>query len=104
MRAGPTRPPTGHRWLMGGIHTHRLYVGTDEHTFIGPQRSLAGGETALELIRETARELGVSDDRVICAGTSGGAALALCVGLPYGAGRIVAGAPPFRIGAALARF
>jgi pimeloyl-ACP methyl ester carboxylesterase len=101
LKSGSTRAPTGRRRMLEGVPAHRLYVGADEHTFIGPERGMAGLETTVELIGRSAGELGVAPARVVCIGTSMGAMLALAVGLTYGAGRIIAGAAPIRVGTAL---
>jgi len=81
-----------------------LYLGADEYKFIGPGRRLDGLATAVELVELESKALEVPRERIICLGTSMGGVLALMTGLSYGAGRIVVGATPFRVGSALKRF
>src|SRR5829696_2150885 len=54
LRAGAARPPIGLRRVLGDIDAHRLYLGSDEHTYIGPERRLGGFHAGMELI---AREM-----------------------------------------------
>jgi hypothetical protein len=103
MRPGSARPPTGRRRQLEGIHAHRLYLGSDEHHFLGPHGQLAGMHSAVELIRAQADDLRVRQERVVCVGTSSAAAFALLIGLMYGAGRIIVGGAPVRAGTLLAR-
>lgn len=104
LRAGRGKPPLGLRPRLEGIPGHRLYLGADEHKFVGPRRRLDGLHTAVELIRREAEALEIAPEQVICAGTSMGAVLGLMTGLTYGAGRIVAGAPAVRMGTAVTAF
>lgn len=104
LRVGLSRPPVGLHRVLRGIAAHKLYLGADEHTFIGPNRQLNGLRSAAELIGREAESLGVPPERVVCIGTSMGAVCAMMAGFIYGAGRIAAGAPPIRCGTALKKF
>ena len=104
LRVGVTRPSFGLRRRLEGLHAHRLYLGADEHKFIGPGGRLDGLATAVELLGREARELEIPHERVVCLGTSMSGVLALMTGLSYGAGRIVVGGTPFRVGTSLVRF
>lgn len=104
LRAGVTRPSFGLRRRLEGMRAHRLYLGADEHKFVGPDRRLDGLATAVELLEGEAEGVGVPKERIVCLGTSMAGTLALLVGLGFGAGRIVAGAVPTRPGTALDRF
>ena len=42
LRPGAAGPSIGVRRHLDGIDAHRLYLGADEHKFIGPQRRLGG--------------------------------------------------------------
>ena len=91
-------------WLssMVGEHkAHRLLLGADEHTYIGPAQELRGLRTAVRLIGEVAGELGVPPERVICFGTSMAASIAALTGLAFGARALVLGAPPLALGTLL---
>jgi hypothetical protein len=104
MRAGSTRPSFGLRRQLAGMCAHRLYVGADEHKYVGPERRLDGLATAVELLGREADSIGVPKERIVCLGTSMAGVAALMVGLSYGAGRIVVGATPLRCGTQLDRF
>ena len=104
LRAGVTRPSFGLRRHLEGVHAHRLYLGADEHKFIGPRGRLDGLATAVELLSCETEELAVPRDQVVCLGTSMSGVLALLTGLAHGAGRIVVGGAPFRVGTSLHRF
>ncbi|MFL6011891.1 MAG: hypothetical protein ACJ734_08915, partial [Gaiellaceae bacterium] len=104
LRAGAARPPVGLRRVLGDIRAHRLYLGADQHTFVGPQRRMYGMHAGLELIERETTSLGVMRERVVCLGTSMGAVCAMVAGLMYGAGRVVVGAAPVHCGTALQRF
>lgn len=100
-RTGVVDPPLGLRAKIGEQKAHRLFLGADEHTFIGPAQEQRGLRTAVRLIEEVGDELGVPPSRVICFGTSMAASLAALTGLAYGAGSIVLGAPPLALGTLL---
>jgi hypothetical protein len=104
LRIGLTRPPIGLRRSLGEIDAHKLYLGADEHTFIGPRRQLNGLHAAAGLIEREAESLGVPRERVVCIGTSMGAVCAMMAGFIYGTGRIVVGAAPIHCGTALTKF
>jgi hypothetical protein len=104
LRAAQQRPPVGLHRVLGKVQAHRLYVGADEHAFVGPNRQLDGFHTAVEVIDRAAASLGVVRENVICIGTSMGAVCAMATGFLYGAGRIVGGAAPILCGTALRRF
>jgi pimeloyl-ACP methyl ester carboxylesterase len=104
LRIGVTRPSFGLRRRLEGVHAHRLYLGADEHKFIGPQARLDGLATAVELLGSEAEALAIPQERIVCVGTSMGGVLALMTGLSHGVGRIAVGAAPFRVGSSLRRF
>jgi len=102
----PAPPGRRSAWrrVLGDIDAHRPYLGSDEHTYIGPERRLGGFHAAMELIAREMNSLGITRERVAFIGTSMGAACAMVAGLMYGAGRIIVGAAPIRCGSALERF
>ena len=104
LRGGETRPSFGLRRQLDGLYAHRLYLGADEHKFIGPAGRLDGLGTAVELLEREAAELALPRERIVCIGTSMSGALAVATGLRHGVGHIVVGGAPFRIGSSLTRF
>jgi pimeloyl-ACP methyl ester carboxylesterase len=97
-RTGVVPPGTWQLAQIARYTAHRLLLGADEHTYIGPAQELRGLRTAVRLIEKTTDELGVAPERVVCFGTSMAATLAALTGLAYGARAIVLGAPPLAIG------
>lgn len=88
-------------WQLAKIEqhrAHRLLLGADEHTYIGPAQELRGLRTAVRLIEKVADDLGVAPEHVVCFGTSMAASLAALTGLAYGARATVLGAPPLALG------
>src|SRR3954463_2841638 len=67
--------------LLPDVEAHRLYIGADEHLFLGPQRTFAGSITAAELIHREGERLGVPMERTMTIGTSMGGLCALEVGM-----------------------
>jgi hypothetical protein len=98
---GVVEPSTWQRGKMSQHKAHRLFIGSDQHTYWGPAQELRGLRTAVRLIEKTADELGVPPERVVCFGTSMAAALAALTGLAYGAGGVILGAPPLAMGTLL---
>ena len=90
--------------LLPDVEAHRLYIGADEHLFLGPKRSFAGSITAAELIHREADRLGIPMERTMTMGTSMGGLCALAVGMRAGVGRMIAGAPAIRIATDFAAF
>lgn len=90
--------------LLPDVEAHRLYIGADEHLFLGPNRSFAGSITAAELIHREAERLGVPMEQTTTIGTSMGGLCALAVGMRASVGRMVAGAPAIRIATDFAAF
>jgi hypothetical protein len=104
LRYGVAPPNTKFARLFEPLNAHRLAIGADAHTFMGPRRTELGMRTATALIRREAARLDVPLERVIAAGTSMGGVMALTLGLRTGVGHIVSGGPPVRMGTTLVRF
>lgn len=98
LTAGRAEPLVEVGRYLGDLPCHRLYIGADEHFYIGPEGRLAGANTATHLIWREAKRLGVLERDVICIGSSFRGCCALYVGLKARAGLIVAGAAPVRMG------
>lgn len=103
LRPGGAMPPVSLRRRFRLLRAHRLFLGTDRHTYVGPRRALAGAQAATEVMRQEAERLHVPMENVIVTGTSMGAVCALLFGLPAEAGQVFAGAPPVTIGTQLRR-
>ncbi len=97
-------PPSTWQLAHGMYNAHRLLLGADEHTYIGPAQEMRGLRTAVRLIEQVTDELDVVPGRVICFGTSMAASLAALTGLAYGAKATVLGAPPLAIGTLVGRW
>ncbi len=98
-RSVPNAPPHVElRRHVGHLNAHRLYIGADEHLFMGPDFERRGARTAADLIRDVADRLGVEGSNVVAFGTSWRAVCAMYIGLLAGAGRIVVGGPPVHFG------
>jgi hypothetical protein len=98
---GPaTRPRDGR---VAELRVHRLAIGSDPAFFVGPQRSLAGADTAIELLHRTREELGIDPANVVAVGTSAGACSALFLGMRAGCGWVIAGGAAVRMGRWLKR-
>ncbi len=89
---------------LADVHAHHLMLGADPHLFVGPERRMLGRDTAVALIERERDRLGVAPQRVTTIGTSMGGIMALLIGLPSGAGRIIAGGAPIKMGKALQKF
>lgn len=100
-RTGGAQPSLWLRANLRRLPAHRLLLGSDVHTYIGPDRQCLGLETATQLIRETAADLQVPPSRVACFGSSMASVLAAMTGLRFGAGLIALGAPPVMLGSLL---
>jgi len=96
LKRGAARPRVGLAAMLDGIPAHRLHLGADAYSYIGPKRKLDGLHTAVDLIRAEARSAGVPPEEVLCVGTSMGAVSALMAGLVYGAGPSSSAALPSR--------
>jgi len=88
---------------LGDLRCHRLYIGADEHFYIGPDGALAGAHTAVRLIWREAQRLGIDERDVACIGSSFRALCALYIGLKARSGLVIAGAPPARMGRWIAK-
>ncbi|HEX2088119.1 MAG TPA: hypothetical protein VHF89_20700 [Solirubrobacteraceae bacterium] len=98
-RSVPNAPPHVElRRHVGHFNAHRVYLGADEHLYMGPNRERRGARAAAELIRQVAEQLEVDGPQVIAFGTSWRAVCAMYIGLLAGAGRIVVGGPPVHFG------
>lgn len=100
-RTGVVEPSAWLSSMLGEHKAHRLLLGADEHTYIGPAQEMRGLRTAVRLIDEVASELDVPPERVFCFGTSMAASVAALTGLAYGARALVLGAPPLALGTLL---
>jgi hypothetical protein len=98
LTAGRAAPLVEIGRYLGDVPCHRLYIGADEHFYIGPEGRLAGATTAIHLIWREARRLGIPEHNVICIGSSFRGSCALYAGLKTRSGLILAGAPPVRMG------
>lgn len=91
-------------WLsdkIGEHKAHRLLLGADQHTYVGPAQELRGLRTAVRLIEQVADGVGVPPEHVFCFGTSMAASIAALTGLAYGARALILGAPPLALGTLL---
>jgi hypothetical protein len=104
LHPGGTPPKSVLHQRLAVLDAHRLTLGSDEHTFVGPRRELRGLNTAAKLIGVHQRHLEVPRERTVAVGTSMGAVCALFVGLRARAGWIIAGGPTVRMGTWLERF
>ena len=104
LRPQGAAPNAGLSGPLADIRAHHLMLGADEHLFVGPQRRMLGRKTAVELIARERDRLGVPPEGVTTMGTSMGAIMALLVGLPAGAGHIIAGGAPIKMGKTLEKF
>ncbi|MEX3611027.1 heparinase II/III family protein [Rothia sp. LK2588] len=84
---------------------HKLYIldsfGDQGSYYIGNGRNLAELRSVQGLIAETKNKFNISNQKVICVGSSKGGSAAIIHGLISGAHEIVVGAPQYRIGSFL---
>jgi hypothetical protein len=100
-RTGGSEPALWQRDTSAKYKVHRLLLGADEHSYWGPAGELRGVRTAVALLEEFTTNLDVAPERVVCVGSSNAASLAAMVGLAYGAGLLILGAPAFAMGTLL---
>ena len=91
-------PQRGLAQALEPLDFNQLLLGSGPDGFLGPRREARGLRVALEVIDAEARRLGVPPANVVTIGTSMAGLLALIVGLSAGAGRILAGGVPVRMG------
>lgn len=91
-------PPTPTLERLHRFRAHKLSIGADEQTYVGPQGTMRGAQASVELLRAEMQRLGVRRENVITYGPSVRGVCALWMGFQAGAGRVIAGAPPVRMG------
>lgn len=104
LRPQGAAPNAGLSGPLADIRAHHLMLGADEHLYVGPERRMLGHRTAVALIQRERDRLGVPPEGVTTLGTSMGGIMALLVGLPAGAGHIIAGGAPIKMGKTLEKF
>jgi hypothetical protein len=104
LRPQGAAPNAGLSGPLADIQAHHLMLGADPHLYVGPERRMLGRKTAVALIERERDRLGVAPEAVTTLGTSMGAIMALLVGLPVGAGQIIAGGAPIKMGKTLEKF
>jgi pimeloyl-ACP methyl ester carboxylesterase len=104
LRPQGAAPNAGLSGPLADIRAHHLMLGADEHLYVGPERRMLGRKAAVALIRQERDRLGVAPENVTTIGTSMGGIMALLVGLPAGAGHIIAGGAPIKMGKTLEKF
>ncbi len=85
------------------FRAHKLNIGADAYTYVGPRRSMQGARASLEIVRAEMERLGVPRENVITYGPSMRAVCALWMGLEAGVGRVICGGVPVRLGSRLRR-
>lgn len=103
LHPGPVAPKSQLFLDLGVIDAHRLLIGGDEHTFVGPNREIRGTTTGAKLIAREARRLDIPRERVVAVGSSFAGTCAISLGLRARAGWIIAGGVPARMGSMLKR-
>lgn len=104
LRPQGARPNAALAARLSDLDAHQLMLGADRHLFVGPERRMLGRDAAVQLIERERDRLGVAPEAVTTLGTSMGAVMALLIGLPAGAGHIIAGGAPIKMGKTLMRF
>jgi hypothetical protein len=100
-RTGGAQPSVWLRASLRRLPAHRLLLGSDVDSYLGPGRRCLGLETAAQLIRQTIADLQLPPARVACFGSSMASVLAAITGLRFGAGLVALGAPPVMLGSLL---
>ena len=83
------------------FRAHRLAIGADAHTYVGPRGTLQGATASIEILHAEAARLGVRREHIVTYGPSMRAVTALWMGFRAEVGRIIVGGAPVRLGGRL---
>jgi len=91
-------PPSATVERLKRVRAHRLAIGADEHTYVGPRGTLQGAHASVAILRAEARRLGIPRENIVAYGPSMRAVTALWMGFRAQVGRIIVGGAPLYLG------